>query len=138
MTDLHETDVHRAARARFIAIRDQLGPQMARRAEAEPDFRDPEICNLQVAQNVLRECMEAILKEMIPFTSVTSAELAIRMASYAVSISPLEEQPEVMRAVLHSLPVAHRSRLNKGVMIRSQWYMPAGSSEPLRQGPADA
>jgi hypothetical protein len=137
--DPRETEVHRAARARFAAIKDQLVPKMAARAANEPAFANPEVMNLQVAQNVLRECLEAVLKEMIPFSALTAGELAIRLASYAISVAPLDEQAEVMRWVLPTLPVAHASRLNRGIMIQSSWYMPAGPSEPVKpHGRADA
>lgn len=117
----------------------QKGKAAVERALAnrtEPQFQDPDIRYVQAAQNTLRTCIEATLEEAGEFTPGLCVELAIRLASYAISAIPLEDQHSALEMVRASLPGAHRARLAAGIAIRIDW-MSDGRVEPnLPQGRA--
>lgn len=92
---------------------------MARRPE--PEFQNPEVRNVQAAQNTLRTCIEAVLKDSAPYSDLTCGELAIRLASYCISAVPLERQDELLSHVIAVLPAAHSKRLAQGIIIQSEW-----------------
>lgn len=79
--------------------------------------------DIQIAQNVLRTCLEAVLVKVLPYDHTTLAELAIRMASYAVSAAPIDDQETLMAVVVQTLPEAHRRRVAQGVMISTTWQI---------------
>lgn len=74
-----------------------------------------------VAQNTLRTCMEAALIRMLPYDQTALAELAIRLASYAISAAPIDDQAGLVGAVCTTLPSAHARRVAQGVMICTTW-----------------
>lgn len=121
-----------AVKADLAHNRQKIEPLLA--ARKEPQFQNPEVRFVQSAQNTLRTCMEATLQEAMPYSDMLCIELAIRLASYAVSALPLERQHEALDRVLRSLPAAHASRLSKGIVIKTDWVtdgvahsnMPAG------------
>jgi hypothetical protein len=73
------------------------------------------------AQNVLKDCITAVVNECVPIDEQFCGELAIRLASYAISIAPVERQEEIARLVAASLPAAHVDRMKRGVVIHSTW-----------------
>jgi hypothetical protein len=102
----------------------ELGPRMA--ARPEPEFRDPEIQFVQAAQNTLRTCLEATFEAAIGacgggHSERLHVELAIRLASYAISALPLESQDQALMTVIRTLPAAHSDRLAKGIVIQTEW-----------------
>lgn len=127
--------LHPIERAAVVALHDLwayhyeiVSPLMDKRPEEE--FRDPEVRNLQIAQNVLRRCLEAVLDKMLPYTALSCYELAIRLASYSISAAPLEDQDRILAAVLQSLPHAHSKRLASGTIIHNKW---AGGGLPEQE-----
>lgn len=108
-----------ATKADLKATRAAVEPMLAHRPEAE--FAHPEIRFIQAAQNTLRTCLEATLQEAGEYSPITCVELAIRLASYAISALPLEHQDEALNAVTANLPSAHSARLAKGVIIQTEW-----------------
>lgn len=115
----HTRDLIKAVKADLRATKEALAPSLA--AHPAPEMQNPEVRFVQAAQNTLRTCMEATLQEAGPYTDVTCIELAVRLASYAISAIPLERQDEALGAVIASLPAAHSSRLAKGVIIQTEW-----------------
>lgn len=81
----------------------------------------PKALEMMTAQNVLRDCMSVVMNECMPIDDSFCMEMAIRLASYAVSVMPMERQIEAMEIVAASLPGAHRVRMEKGVGIVAQW-----------------
>lgn len=118
---MHKTQavVIRSVKAALKHAIATLNPVMD--ARPEPEFRDPDIRFVQAAQNTLRTCLEATLQTATPYGDRTCIELAIRLASYAISALPLERQDEALQAVTRSLPEAHSSRLAKGIIIQTEW-----------------
>lgn len=102
----------------------------------EPEFQDPDVRFAQAAQNTLRTCLEATFDEAGGFSGGLCVELAIRLASYAISALPLEEQHNALELVLRSLPSAHKARLSKGVVIRVDWMKNGQVSPNLPEGRA--
>lgn len=119
--ELHPTAqaLVRAVRAEFERVLDDIGPIMDRRPE--PQFRDPEVRNVQAAQNALRTCLEAIYERMLPYGFTTPIELAIRLASYALSVLPAEHQNEALETFIRSFPTAHRRRIREGTRLEAGW-----------------
>lgn len=112
-------DVIRAVTADIRSAQAAIEPLLAKRSE--PEFQIPEVRYVQAAQNTLRTCLEATLKAGQPYSDVICIELAIRLASYAISALPLEHQDGALQTVISSLPSAHSSRLAKGVIIQTEW-----------------
>lgn len=73
------------------------------------------------AQNVLRDCISVVFNECMPINEAFCAEMAIRLASYAISVVPAERQEAVAHVVAASLPGAHVDRMKQGVGIHSTW-----------------
>jgi hypothetical protein len=79
------------------------------------------IAAVLIAQNTIRPCLEATLKELTPFGVLLLGELAIRLASYAISAAPADIQGDLLQAVMNGLPDAHALRMSKGIALRSVW-----------------
>lgn len=77
--------------------------------------------NMIAAQNVLKDCITTIVNECMPIEDDFCGELAVRLASYAISIVPVERQQELSEIVAKSLPAAHLARMKAGVGISAQW-----------------
>lgn len=112
-------DLVRAVQAEIKVNQAAIEPMLA--ARPEPEFGNAEVRYIQAAQNALRTCIEATLKQAGPYTDLTCIELAIRLASYAVSALPVERQHAALDMVIATLPAAHKARLEKGVVIKTEW-----------------
>lgn len=121
MNQMHPTQraLVDAAQDELKRLQIELAPVMAARPEAA--FRDPEYRNLQVAQNVLRTCLEAVLSGMTPYGQLMLVEIAVRMASYAISAGPMEDQDAMLADVLQRLPPEHSHRVAQGMIIQTTW-----------------
>ena len=117
-----------AVQAHFRGVQQQLEPRLL--AKSEPEFQLEEIRNLQYAQNTLRSCMEAALQLMLPYSHVTAIELAIRLASYSLSIVPMEDQDAVVHSFLQTFVLAHEKRMANGVRIHAEWQFDDGRKLP--------
>ena len=78
------------------------------------------------AQNAIRDCMKAVLNECVPIDVQFCGELAIRLASYAISVAPIEDQDNLVALVVMHLRDTHRDRLRAGVVIKSDWEILSG------------
>lgn len=87
------------------------------------------------AQNALRVCLEAAFEQMLPFGEVTPIDMAIRLASYCLSVLPVDRQVYGLTDVLKTLPDAHQHRMEAGVRIRSTWDMSAVRRPGLKEDP---
>ena len=123
-------DLIKAVGAYFRSTKRQIEPSLLQATERDPTYGNPEIRNIQVAQNVLRTCMEATLSEMLPYSDVTPMELAIRLASYAISVLPIDRQADALQAVIATLPAAHKKRVAGGIIIKTEWGTSPDAAEP--------
>lgn len=73
------------------------------------------------AQNVLRDCMTVIFNECTPYSEAFPIDLAVRLASYAISNLPVEKQDVAAHLVGKNLPVVHATRLKQGIFLQSTW-----------------
>lgn len=105
----------RAVKSECARIKGDIAGQMDQFG-ADEDQRAAIVC-----QNALRTCMEAAIDQAIPFSAALPVELAVRLASYAISVLPIEQHEAALSAVAASLPAAHRARIAKGVMIQTTW-----------------
>ncbi len=85
--------------------------------------------NVIVAQNVLRIAMEVVIDESTPFDLSFCGELAIRLATYAISAAPIEDQARLVESVQKSLPAALERYVREGFALRTDWVHP-GSDQP--------
>lgn len=126
----HKLDLIRAVGAYFRQTKRQIEPSLLQAIERDQAYADPEIRNIQVAQNVLRTCMEATLSEMLPYSELTAIELSIRLASYAISILPIERQANALQTMIATLPAAHTKRVGAGIIIKTAWGTASDSTSP--------
>ena len=77
--------------------------------------------NIIAAQNTLRTCMEVVFNECLPYDEYFLAEMAVRLATYAISAAPIERHQVLAGAVVDGIPPALERRVREGVSIRSKW-----------------
>jgi hypothetical protein len=123
-----QRDLVRATKKMFAHVRKEMEPNLLIRPE--PQWQQESYRNLQYAQNVIRTCMEASLQEMLPYTHEVSVELAIRLASYSLSIVPMEDQDYVMALFMKNFSYAHERRMDQGLRIETQWADDNGAVQP--------
>lgn len=123
-----QRDLVKAVKAEYRRMEQKIRPTLA--AHPHPAMRDPDQQALQVAQNVLRTCMEATLQQMGRYTPEACASLAIRLASYALSAAAMEDQDFLLAHVLKHLGPEHMRRVDQGIAIETQWQMEDGSIRP--------
>lgn len=128
-----QRDLVRAVKAEYSRVQADIGLRLA--AHPHPAMRDPEQQALQVAQNTLRTCMEAVLQSMGRYTPEALVGLAIRLASYALSAAPIEDQDFLLARVLQHLGPEHMRRVDQGISIKTEWQMHDGTARP-NNGPA--
>lgn len=73
------------------------------------------------AQNTLRTCMEIVFNECAPYDEWFCAELASRLAAYALSVIPIERQSHWVAIVQDGLPGALAGKLRDGAVIKAKW-----------------
>jgi len=97
-----------------------------------------DLAKINVAQNVIRDCLAAILEEMIPYPPETAVELSRRAASYALSVLPIEDLEVGVADHLDGFADFHLERTLRGMIIGAGWtrrdgtfvsYFPDGSGE---------
>lgn len=108
-----------AVTAEYHRLHKDLAPALAR-------LGNDELANINVAQNVIRDCLTALFGEMTPFEHVSAIEMARRMASYALSTVPIEDQDEVVAAHLAGFADFHMMRTAQGAIITTEWQMHDG------------
>ncbi|MGR9441646.1 hypothetical protein [Rhizobium leguminosarum] len=81
----------------------------------------PDIDKIIAAQNTLRKCMEVVFEECMPYDEIFCGEMAVRLATYAISAVPIERHGLVLNAVIEGLPAALARRVREGIAIRTEW-----------------
>lgn len=82
---------------------------------------DPEMFKQNVAQNVLRDCMTAVFDECTPYSKNFPLGMAMRLASYALSNIPIDDQGYFLAFFLEKFRDEHVRRVASGVMLKSAW-----------------
>lgn len=108
----------KAVEAEYERVLEDIGPVLA---ESDTPMG---VKQAVVAQNVIRLCMEVVLKRMLPFDEILVGELAIRLASYAISAAPFDQGSKLIRAVEQNLRETHKQRMSQGIMISTAWEVP--------------
>lgn len=116
----------KAIRRIFRKTAEEAGPQAAQLAASLPERQRATAIKAIVAQNALRVCLEVVYEECMPFDENLCGEIAVRMASYAISMAPIERQEALLEAVMGALPGAHARRLKDRITLLSTWETPHG------------
>lgn len=74
-----------------------------------------------VAQNVLRICMETVLREMLPYDPLFLVELGNRLAAYAVTAGPPAMQHLMIEAIQAGLPGMVENKTKTATGIKAEW-----------------
>lgn len=106
----------RVIKKMLARTREKTDPLAAKVGANHPDQK-----SAIAAQNVLRDCMTVIMNECAPFTDALPIDVAVRMASYAISVLPIEQQETALNSVLILLPEAHARRMRQGIHIDTDW-----------------
>lgn len=106
-----------AVQAEFARIERDLSPRLA----SAPAYASRDAKSVQIAQNVLRLCIEACVKKMIPFEASLPVELAIRIGSYALSMAEQDKMNLALAQFIAAFPAAHISRVESGISISVEW-----------------
>lgn len=102
----------------FRKMREKTDPMVV--AKNEP-AAPPKAMEIIAAQNVLRDCISVIFNECMPIDRTFIAEMALRLASYAVSVAPIEDQEGISAIVGASFQKMHHARMKAGIYIESKW-----------------
>lgn len=102
-----------------------IGPQLAGLGVSEADHE--RMLKVNAAQNTLRTCLEATLNKMVPYDIMLLPELALRLASYALSVAPMERQEELVALLVANFADHHQLRVAQGKVISASWSTPGGS-----------
>lgn len=105
----------------FEKTRNDIAPLVAGKARELNLKSDPQLLNLMVAQNTLRCCMEVVLAECMPYDELFCAELAVRLAAYSISATPIERHEYLTKAVQNAIPNALANKIREGAVIKSTW-----------------
>lgn len=111
-------------------VREDIAPAVDRAMRGSslpPD--DGRTLSMMTAQNTLRVCMEVVLNESLPYDQLFCAELAVRLAAYAITVAPIEDHDALVRAVQGALPGAVETKRREGAIIRTSW-MTDGAERP--------
>jgi hypothetical protein len=81
----------------------------------------PQVKELMAAQNVLRDCITVVFNECMPIDRSFVLEMAMRLASYAVSVAPVEDQMILARGVTQLFEDFHLKRMQQGIGIPADW-----------------
>lgn len=120
----------KAVMARYDSVEKEIAHQVAR-AMVGSSVEDLDMqMKIQTGQNVMRVCLEALVDRMVPFPPEVAAELSIRLASYAISILPLEDQDIAVASLVRNFALVHQTRTAKGIRINCDWKMNDGDVQP--------
>ncbi len=119
------TNQDRAAIRRiFDKTKREIAPLVeARVKEVRANNLDVPVNTLEVmaAQNTMRICMEVVFNACIPYDRMFCGELAVRLAAYAISAAPIEDQARMVSLVQEALPNALATKLREGAIIKTTW-----------------
>jgi len=110
----------KAVQAEFARLHKELAPQLSQ-------LPDQDTRNINVAQNVMRDCLSALYDAMIPYGHVVAVQMSQRAASYALSVVPIEDQDAVVAAHLDGFADLHQHRTASGIRINTEWSMHDGA-----------
>lgn len=77
--------------------------------------------SLNVTQNVIRECMTVAMNEAMPQQHLFFGELAIRLACYAITCLPADDQEVMALAVSKGIMEKLGHMQSEGIVIDAEW-----------------
>lgn len=121
----------KAVQREYDRVAGEIMPQLkaAGALGPDPDY-NYRMLRINAAQNALRTCLESALNRMLPYDGELLVELAIRLASYAISAAPMEDQDYHVAQFMGTFADAHLRRIAEGKVIQSEWQMKDGRSQP--------
>ena len=107
----------------------QMVVAMTRRATREladkiPPDTPEHLRKALIAQNVMRLCLETLLREMLPYDPLFLVELGNRLAAYTVTAGPPAMQRAMPRAPRRSCCALHQSGPVRSARSRAGAAMP--------------
>lgn len=131
-----DRDLTRELQRHFKRRKAQMEPELIAQAGFKPHLANEEMRNILIAQDVLQPCLQVVMEQLLPFAHMTAMELAIRLASYALSTAPMEDQAKLVSLFMEAFPNAHDMRLALGIVIPLNWEK--GTGEIMVNHPDDA
>ena len=116
--------INNADRAAIRKIFRKVHRDVAPLVEAEANrlnHHHPDTLKTMVAQNTLRMCMETVLGECLPYDAHFLAEIAVRLAAYAITAAPIQGHDKLVCAVADALPHAVQQKVSAGATIGTVW-----------------
>lgn len=74
-----------------------------------------------VAQNVMRICLETVMREMLPYDPLFLVELGNRLAAYTVTAGPPAMQHLMIEAIQTGLPGMVENKIKTASGIKAEW-----------------
>ena len=104
----------------------QMVVAMTRRATREladkiPPDTPEHLRKALIAQNVMRLCLETLLREMLPYDPLFLVELGNRLAAYTVTAGPPAMQHLMIEAIQTGLPGMVENKIKTASGIKAEW-----------------
>ena len=116
------TRLERAVAAHYARIAKDLGPKIAA-AGVDPAGSEGKAI---IAQNVIKDVLQEIYIQIVPFDLEAVAQMATRSFSYALSIAPMEDQDELVHNCISKFADFHMLRCAQGIRLNGGW----GTDDP--------
>lgn len=121
------TDRHRKERQAVTALtrraKRELEPELAKLPADTPEH----VKQALIAQNVMRICLETVLREMLPYDPLFLTELGTRLAAYCVTAGPPWHQALMIEAMQLGLEQMVENKQKTGSGIRADWVQEPGA-----------
>lgn len=117
------TDLHRAERKAVVTLTRRVRRELEPRLQDQPEH----IRQALIAQNVMRICLETVLREMLPYDPLFLTELGTRLAAYCVTAGPPWHQALMIEAMQLGLEPMVENKQKTGSGIRADWVQEPGA-----------
>lgn len=114
-------DFRAAVQRRYRTARVMLIPRIREQLQRQPLMDEDFAVALNVSQNVLREAMEVVITQSLPQQHRYFIELAVRLACYAITALPADDQEQAMLLVRDGLFNKLADMQASGVVIKTEW-----------------
>ncbi len=111
------TTTHLQERKAVQRLHRRVARELAPRIADQPEH----IRQALVAQNTLRICMETVLVETLPYSSLFLVELGTRLAAYAVTAGPPMETAAMIELIKQHLEPMVENKQKTGTGIKAEW-----------------
>lgn len=114
-------DFHARVRRRYKRVRAEVVPRVRAALAEQPLMSEDYAVAINVSQNVLREAMEAVFQQAVPQPPEYFAELAVRLACYAITaLHPDVQEQYALHVQAGILPKLADMQAN-GHIIKTEW-----------------